>query len=350
MDSTSAGFDEISKTAAKRNRPPKRKRPRWTAEQKAERKRNKLAEQSPTQSVTQSVTAQRNGSHVLDPKRKRSKLTAKQKAEWKRNKVAEQPPTQSVTAQRHGSRVLRSSTTGGVVATKRPLLVLLDLNGTLVHRKTSQAAFAVRPGALSMLKTLLHGGCADVGFCTSMQPKNAKRAVRTLASHAGHTDKALARKLRTSPIFAGDAYHFRNDVGVPLLPLRVPDLAPWRLLRDLSAVWSDPRANGHSAESTVLVDDTPGKCPLHAGSALIVASWDGPADDDDGCEGNAERAASASQSVRELGRLASHLIDAAAAQAAPSAAAAPDVRAWLAAHPFESSGARATAELIDSDG
>lgn len=244
---------------------------------------------------------------------------------------------------------------------RRPLLVLLDLNGTLVHRQSSTAPFAVRPGCLALLRALARH--VDIGFCTSMQPKNAKRALRALieacdsrqkrrqaaavgsaaksaaapadepalpSGSQGHArdgampDASLQRLLELSlrsSLFAGDEYHYRNDVGVPLLPLRVPGLEPWRLLRKLSLIWSDPRAKGHTDTSTVLVDDTPGKCPLSPGNVLIVGSW----------EGELEREA-CRQSKHTLHLLARHLVAASTAQAKDGEAA--DVRSWLAAHPF----------------
>ena len=167
---------------------------------------------------------------------------------------------------------------------QHPLLILLDLNGTLVHRETSTAPFAIRPGTLQFLQTLRRH--VNLCFYTSMQPTNAKRAVlalvdacrlevrdqRLCAAHGGVSlkahpndediDPSLGRFIHGMPLFAGDDYHFQNDVGLPLLPLRVPSLEPWRLLRQPSRIWADPQAKGHTATSTIMVDDTPGKRPL----------------------------------------------------------------------------------------
>ena len=228
---------------------------------------------------------------------------------------------------------------------RRPLLVLLDLNGTLVHRDTATAPFVVRPGALPLLLDLTLCKHVDLGFCTSMQPKNARRAIKALveaaevaaeeaaaeavaeaAAEAVVVRSLLRRALPQLALFAGDDFHFRNDVGLPLLPLRVPSLAPWRLLRNLSRIWADPRAQGHTATSTVLVDDTPGKCPLSPSSVLIVETWCGAHSDEGAC--------AASRAV--LGRLTDYLLAASQAQAATGEAA--DVRAWLASHPFKGGG------------
>lgn len=221
---------------------------------------------------------------------------------------------------------------------RRPLLVLLDLNGTLVHRDTATAPFVVRPGALPLLLDLTLCKHLDLGFCTSMQPKNARRAVKALveaaeeaaetaaaeaAAEAAMVRSLLRRALPQLALFAGDDFHFRNDVGLPLLPLRVPSLAPWRLLRNLSRIWADPRAQGHTATSTVLVDDTPGKCPLSPSNVLIIETWCGAHSDEGAC--------ATSRAV--LGRLTDHLLAASRAQAATGEAA--DVRAWLASHPFK---------------
>ena len=194
-----------------------------------------------------------------------------------------------------------------------------------------------------------------------MQPKNARRAVRALiaaarvppkpqvsseatpavegaaadegaagagaageggeAEEEGPLPPSLAAQLRRMALYAGDAHHFRNDVGVPVLPLRVPTLEPWRPLRDLSSIWADRRARGHTGRSTVLVDDTPGKCPLSPGSVLLVASWDGTTE-----------AAAAHASRHTLRRLAEYLTAASRAQAKCGEEA--DVRVWLEQHPF----------------
>ena len=57
----------------------------------------------------------------------------------------------------------------------------------------------------------LNGVCAG-GTCKCDKPwKDA------------HTEACAV--LRESPIFAGEDFHFRNDIGVPLLPLRAPAAA-----------------------------------------------------------------------------------------------------------------------------
>jgi hypothetical protein len=84
---------------------------------------------------------------------------------------------------------------------RRPLLVLLDLNGTLVHRDTATAPFVVRPGALPLLLDLTLCKHLDLGFCTSMQPKNARRAVKALveaAEEAAAADAAAKQAAETS--------------------------------------------------------------------------------------------------------------------------------------------------------
>ena len=202
-----------------------------------------------------------------------------------------------------------------------PLLVLLDLNGVLVHRSSPgpTTPFTVRPGTVELLEILRDR--VDVGFCTSMSSKNALRAIEKvrIAAHEATAQGALAL-LKSAPCFAGDDFHFRNDVGVPLLPLRVPSLEPYRMLRNLDEVWRSKLARGHTARSTILVDDTEGKCPLSPSSVLLLASsWDG----DPG---------SPTGDARVLQSLGAHLLVAAAAQAAAKPVA--DVRDWLAKHPF----------------
>ena len=67
---------------------------------------------------------------------------------------------------------------------RRALFVLLDLNGTLVHRDTSAGPFSVRPGTLALFRTLRRH--ANVAICTSMQPKNAHRAMKAIADACLH--------------------------------------------------------------------------------------------------------------------------------------------------------------------
>ena len=194
------------------------------------------------------------------------------------------------------------------------LLVLLDLNGVLVHRCASKAPFSVRPGTVAFLRALSTNPSVVVGFCTSMAWPNARRAINSIRETVEQERDAAANEvLRRAPIFAGDAYHFRNDVGLPLLPLRVPTLEPWRMLRNLAEVWQDPRARGHGAASTILCDDTDGKCPLTPENVCLVPSWDGSAEDAD-----------------VLGSLAGHLH--AAAEAQKQGGESADVREWLQSH------------------
>ena len=202
----------------------------------------------------------------------------------------------------------------------RPLLVLLDLNGVLVHRGAAdkRSPFSVRPGALTLLASL-HGQ-VNLAFCTSMNVSNAVRAIKTLKEAAETTlgAAAAAQMLYEAPIFAGDDYHFRNDVGVPVLPLRVPSLAPYRKLRNLAQVWESAEcvALGHNAQSTILVDDTPGKAPLSPGNVLLIRTWDGAEEDPD--DNWAER-------------LSDHLLAACRAHVASGDGA--DVRTWLESEP-----------------
>ena len=209
-------------------------------------------------------------------------------------------------------------------APQRPLLVLLDLNGVLVHRAYSGAAFSVRHGAPELLATLHNR--VDVGFCSSMKPDNARRAlksVRNAVEQLAKVDEACGNAalevLEAAPLFAGDEYHFRNDIGVPILPLRVPTLEPFRMLRNLAHVWqsSECMALGHTAASTILVDDTPGKCPLSPQNVVLIGTWDGTSE---GAQDGWDK------------RLATHLL--AAASAHTSAGDSADVRRWLKESPF----------------
>ena len=71
-----------------------------------------------------------------------------------------------------------------------PLLVLLDLNGVLVHRDFIGGPFTVRPRALELLEAL--SARVDVGFCSSMHPTNAKKAIGAIrhAAESANTRKS----------------------------------------------------------------------------------------------------------------------------------------------------------------
>ena len=258
------------------------------------------------------------------------------------------PATQSDLGVQPPKKKKRQATSGAATGGARPLLVLLDLNGVLVHRasKGRGASFSVRPGTLALLRAL-HGH-VDVAFCSSMRAGNARRALQAIAEAAREPgDKLALRVLFDAPLFAGDDFHFRNDVGVPLLPLRVPTLEPWRMLRNLKVVWADPRARGHEAASTILCDDTPGKCPLSPRNVLLVPSWAGPLGGMAEERGGPERASGPRaeedvergllhdelQQTRTLRELANQLLKASEAQVAAGELA--DVRGWLEAAKVE---------------
>ena len=193
------------------------------------------------------------------------------------------------------------------------VLVLLDLNGVLVHRSAAGATdFQVRPGTLELISLL--AGRVDLGFCSSMRPANARKALKAIGTIAHRSDDSVAlAAVRAAPLFAGDDFHFRNDIAVPVMPLRVPSLEPWRMLRNLAHVWSSALARGHSANSTILCDDTPGKCPLSPRNVLLVPTWDGAGLDN-----------AAAAPLKQLGE---QLLSAAAAHAECGEGA--DVRSWL---------------------
>ena len=285
---------------------------------------------------------------------------------------------------------------------RSPLLVLIDLNGVLVHRAGSGAPFKVRPGAVGMLTVLWRR--VDVAFCSSMKHANAQRAIAAIRHAAMRASNAVAKEAcERAPIFAGDEYHFRNDVGRPVLPLRVPSLEPWRKLRNLAEVWATTRRrrmggekNGHTASSTILCDDTEGKCPLSPENVVLVPGWDGGdsfaggdgssssmkhggdgcggggGGDDDGGEDSAARAEAELMWLSKvlpcrdsvecppeigqglasrfgvLGELTAHILAAASAHGARAGEGA-DVRSWIKETPFVSACAGASNGVGASD-
>ena len=246
---------------------------------------------------------------------------------------------------------LSNASNGATSRTRLPLLVLLDLNGVLVHRACSGAPFTVRPGALDLLSAL--GGHVELGFCTSMRYDNAKRAIGAIRSAAFAAEDSIAKDVlfRVSSchlVFAGDDFHFRNDVGLPILPLRVPSLEPWRMLRNLALIWKSGLSRGHTAQSTILCDDTVGKCPLTPENVVLVPSWDGAAKAGAAVavEAKAEEDAACHSGDDVLHSLAAYLLNAAKAQADGGEAA--DVRTYLRAFPF-AGGGRSTTNFTSSD-
>ena len=186
-----------------------------------------------------------------------------------------------------------------------------------------------------------------------MRYDNAKRAIGAIRSAAFAAEDSIAKDVlfRVSSchlVFAGDDFHFRNDVGLPILPLRVPSLEPWRMLRNLALIWKSGLSRGHTAQSTILCDDTVGKCPLTPENVVLVPSWDGAAKAGAAVavEAKAEEDAACHSGDDVLHSLAAYLLNAAQAQADGGEAA--DVRTYLRAFPF-AGGGRSTTNFTSSD-
>lgn len=133
------------------------------------------------------------------------------------------------------------------------LLILLDLNGTLMYRSVfklntaikfneageDQRFYYYRPGAVEFVSFLIDQlettDCVDIAFYSSMTGKNATAAATNLDP---------SRRLH---VYARE-FNQRDTSSEN----------QWAVIRDLSAVWAAPGrpAFQHSARSTIMIDDT----------------------------------------------------------------------------------------------
>ena len=197
--------------------------------------------------------------------------------------------------------------------TGRRLLVLADMNGTLLVRTTAKIPGArppdlvhtnrlyyyLRERAAELVAALATRADVVFAFYTSMQKRNAEPAVRALCGPGGAPELYAAEFNAPDDDEAGRRH-------------------AWDTVRCLDKVWAhDGAAFGFDATNTVMVDDTARKMRRWPGNVLVVDEYDADAvarGDDDAL----------STCLDYVGRLADALASGACA----------DVRTFTAASPF----------------
>lgn len=155
------------------------------------------------------------------------------------------------------------------------LLILLDMNGTLLHRSKTVLGGAARkadlslgrgkggkgihyyfrPGARELVRTVCAlGDHVSVGFYTSMQVSNAAPAVAALTGERENASLVYPRE-----------FNVKDPRGEN----------PWDTHRDLQRVWACEGKVGHGfgATNTIMVDDTPRKMRHMPRNALLVPEF-----------------------------------------------------------------------------
>ena len=158
------------------------------------------------------------------------------------------------------------------------LLVLLDMNGTLLHRTKSRPqhirlapdlalprtadsparCYYMRPQAQWFVQALMAMPRVRLAFCTSMFGRNAHPAVEYLAG----------RRWQEHGVLLLDRSFQKHDSQ---------GKDKWDTMRDMEKVWAHlPRVCGwvHGETDTVFVDDSPRKMREHPENALIVPTFD----------------------------------------------------------------------------
>lgn len=163
------------------------------------------------------------------------------------------------------------------MADARKLLVLLDLNGTLLYRATKllpaaapafdqlvgerRMFYYMRPHARELVAYLVTHPLAVPAFYTSMRAENALNAVNWLLDGA-HLK---------GPRFESTALLYDRSYTQPDTEADVH----WKTRRDLDAVWScgDKVGKGFDASNTVVVDDTMSKMRHLSANVLLVPEF-----------------------------------------------------------------------------
>jgi len=148
------------------------------------------------------------------------------------------------------------------------ILVLLDMNGTLLYRAKSElpcgrkpdldvsgVRYYLREGAKELAVWLDGHPRVSLAFYTSMQGKNARPAVQLLLG-----------KERGAAVDVYDR------------PFNVPDpdgANAWDTMRDLPKLWAAPHgvARGHGPPSTVMIDDSHRKMRHCPNNVLVVDEY-----------------------------------------------------------------------------
>ncbi|CAM9687065.1 unnamed protein product [Chrysoparadoxa australica] len=156
---------------------------------------------------------------------------------------------------------------------ERPLLVLLDMNGTILRRAKSDLIggrkpdllhnsirYYMRPHAITLVDLLRSHPRARLGFYTSMRRENALPAVTWLLGKSAKDSTGEA-----SRILYHRGFNKRDPLGSN----------HWDTMRDIPKVWRTPKmiGSGFNASNTIMVDDTPRKMREMPGNVIVLPEF-----------------------------------------------------------------------------
>ena len=157
------------------------------------------------------------------------------------------------------------------------ILVLCDMNGTLLVRSKSKKQFGrvpdlkvdgkfyfVRPGARKLIHMLSHPESGfDFGFYTSMVMRNAEPAAAYLFAAESEGGEAVAVAQPGYNVY-DQAYNIFDRQGEKVW-------GGWK--RNLPKVWKSGIAEGHDKRTTVCIDDTPHKMRQFPRNVVVVPEY-----------------------------------------------------------------------------
>jgi hypothetical protein len=146
-----------------------------------------------------------------------------------------------------------------------PILILLDMNGTLLIRHPSKILdfppdlffndryYYIRPHVKYFLQWLNDIHFVKLAFYTSMQYKNANAALSSLVGN-------------NSQIFLYAQEYNKSDPHGD---------KPWSMLRDLPKIWNckDTPAYNHNHYNTLMIDDSISKMREYPDNVLVIPEY-----------------------------------------------------------------------------
>jgi hypothetical protein len=158
-----------------------------------------------------------------------------------------------------------SSTAEMIMLPKRKLLVLLDMNGTLLLRSKNKLAGKVHDVKVLGNYCYFRNGARE--FCHWLTSMNADIDICFYTSMKAASGVPLATQLvGDSSIYLFDqTYNKRDPAGEN----------SWSMMRDLVRLWSteDSPAYGHSERDTLMIDDSFAKMREYPDNVFLVPEY-----------------------------------------------------------------------------
>lgn len=184
-------------------------------------------------------------------------------------------------------------------------------------------SFWLRPLARAFTCHLLNDPRCQVAFYTSMKSKNMRPIVQEFDRHFRRQEAlgALADVSVGGSVITSHTSLFDTTIGIFDRPFNRKDpngARSWDTVRDLTKIWSDPRASGYGPTNTIMIEATPHKARFFTENTIHTNEFTADAvmhHDDD-----------------TLGRLRQYLDEVAFTRMQTDAS--PDIRSILADTPF----------------